>query len=234
MNVLALINHEDAPLGVFADEIRARGHALDSWLPSSGEPLPRPLSDYGAVIALGGGMQADEDDRHPWLRTALDVLRDAVAGSVPTLGVCLGGQMLARATGGRVSPSLAPECGWEPIELTDAGLVDPLFAGRPRAFEVFQWHSYAFGLPPGAELLASNGICLQGFRIGSCAWGLQWHPEVTADSIVLWVERYPMAAAGAPGAIDPDALRADVAARIEETNADGRALCARFLELAGG
>lgn len=231
MRLLALINHHVAGTGVFGDHVRRLGHELEEWIPSEGE-LPRPLHDYGAVMAFGGGMQADQEDRHPWLTPALDLLGEAIGRNVPTLGVCLGGQMLARAAGGAVAPAPLPECGWEAVELTDEGARDPLFAGRPRVFDVFQWHSYAFDLPPGAVLLAQNSVCLQCFRVGQRAWGLQWHPEVTAESVALWSERYVPAPDGVPAAVDREALLAEAATRIEATNDDGRALCTRFIELA--
>jgi GMP synthase-like glutamine amidotransferase len=212
MKLLALINHQVAGTGVFGEHVRQLGHDLEEWVPSEGPP-PRALDDYGAVMALG-------------------VLSEAIERSVPTLGVCLGGQMLARAAGGAVGPSPLPECGWEAVELTDEGTLDPLFAGSPRVFDVFQWHSYAFDLPPGAVLLAQNSVCLQSFRVGACAWGLQWHPEVTAESVALWSERYVPAPDGVPAAVDREALLAEAATRIEATNDEGRELCARFLEVA--
>ena len=178
-------------------------------------------------MAFGGEMQADQEDVHPWLLTALDALRRCLDENVPTLGVCLGGQMLARAAGGPVGPAPHPECSWGPVELTDAGLADPLFAGLPRVFEVYQWHSYEFGLPPEAVSLASSDVCLQSFRAGPSAWGLQWHPEVTGGSILRWAQEHRPAPGGVPVPIDMEALEAQVAQRIEATNEDGRRLCAR-------
>ena len=113
MRILALINHAVAGPGVFADEVRRRGHELDQWEAAEG-PLPRPLPAYDAILAFGGGMQVDDEDQHPWLRQAFDVLADAIAGSVPVLGVCLGAQMLARVTGGTVGPAATAECGAYP------------------------------------------------------------------------------------------------------------------------
>ena len=130
-----------------------------------------PLAEYGAVMAFGGGMQADQEDRYPWLRVALDLLGETLARGVPTLGVCLGGQMLARAAGGAVGPAAEAEWGWRAVELTQGGSEDPLFAGLERTFDVFQWHSYAFELPPGAVSLARNSVCLQSFRVGAVCVG---------------------------------------------------------------
>lgn len=233
MHVLAIIHHDVSGAGVFADEVRARGHSFEEWEPADG-PLPRALHEYGAVLAFGGGMQADDDEGHPWLRDAADVLEAAISRRLPTLGVCLGGQMLARAAGGGVRPSPEAEWGWRAVELTDAGLEDPLFAGGPRRREVFQWHSYAFTLPPGAVLLASNAVCLQAFRVGDRAWGLQWHPEVTADTARLWARDHVPAPGGVPVSIDLDAHHAEIDARIDGGNAEGRALCGRFLAIAEG
>ena len=232
VRVLAIIHHHVAGAGVFPEVVTQRGHELEFWTPSEQE-LPRPLDEYGAVLAFGGGMQPDEDHIHDWLRTSIETLSTCVAEGIPTLGVCLGGQLLARAAGGRVGPASEPETGWTPIELTDDGLSDPLFAGSPRSFEVYQWHSYEFSLPPGATLLASSEISLQCFRIGDSAWGLQWHPEVLGASILHWADRFrPAPPGGLPVEIDQDALRTELAERIEQTNGDGRSLCGRFLEVA--
>lgn len=233
MRVLALVHHEVAGTGVFAEEVARRGHELEEWLPSA-RPIARPLSEYDAVMAFGGGMQADQEDRFPWLRVALHALEEALERRVPTLGVCLGAQVLARAAGAPVGPASRAEWGWNAVQLTDAGGTDPLFAGRPRSFDVFQWHSYAFELPLGAVALAHNSVCLQSFRIGESAWGVQWHPEVTAESVLRWGAEHPPAPGGVPVSVDLAALRAAVAARISATNDEGRGLCARFLQAAEG
>jgi GMP synthase-like glutamine amidotransferase len=231
MRVLSLVHHEIAGSGVFADEVRARGHLLEEWQPATG-PLSRALAEYGAVIAFGGGMQVDQEDRHPWLLDGLELLRECIERRVPTLGVCLGGQMLARAAGGWVGPAPDAECGWCTVELTDAGASDELLEPEGRSFEVFQWHSFAFEAPPRAVALATSPVSLQGFRVGDLAWGLQWHPEVTGESIRVWAQLSPPAPGGVPVTIDLAALESDIAARIEDTNAAGRRLCGRFLELA--
>jgi GMP synthase-like glutamine amidotransferase len=228
MRTVAIIFQRAAGAGVFAEVIANRGHEVDYWVPSEGPP-PRRLTDYGAVLAFGGGMQADQDNIHPWLRTVLDSLEECLSGGIPTLGLCLGGQVLARAAGASVGPAAHPECGWEEIELTDAGLADALFENKPRRFEVYQWHSYEFGLPPGAALLARSNVSLQCYRIGACAWGVQWHPEVTGETILSWARDHPHEVDGVPMEIDMDALRVAVTERIAATNDDGRALCARFL-----
>ena len=231
MRVLAIIHHAVAGAGVLPDVVATRGHELELWTPSEQE-IPRPLEDYGAVLAFGGGMQPDEDHLHPWMLTALETLRACLAGGIPTLGICLGGQLLARAAGGRVGPARQPETGWSTVELTDDAVGDRLFGGLPPRLEVYQWHSYEFGLPPGAVLLARSEVSLQCFRIGDSAWGLQWHPEVLGDSIMYWAEHHRPAADGVPIEIDLEALRGEVATRVQRTNDDGRRLFRRFLTVA--
>ena len=231
MRILAVIHHALAGAGLFAAESATRGHEFDQWQPTEG-PLLRPLSEYDAVMAFGGGMQADEDELYPWLRTALDVLREGLEREVPILGVCLGGQMLARAAGGAVGPAQRSERGWDVVQLTPAGMRDPLFAGQPRTLDVFQWHSYAFELPPEAVALARSPVCLQAFRVGERAWGLQWHPEVTADSIRVWAKRQVPPPGQDRVEVDPAVLEAAVSTRMAQTNREGRELCARFLRIA--
>jgi GMP synthase (glutamine-hydrolysing) len=231
VKVLAIIHHEVAGAGVFAQVVAERGHELEYWAPSQ-EEIPGRLDEYGAVMGFGGGMAPDEDASHPWLLTAVDAMRTCISERIPTLGVCLGGQLLARAAGGTVSPAPRPETGWLPIELTEEGLSDLLFAGLPRSFEVYQWHSYQFGLPPDGAALARSNVSLQCFRVGECAWGLQWHPEVLGESILEWALDYAPAPGGVRVPVDIDTLRRQLAERIEQTNADGQQLCARFLGVA--
>lgn len=231
MRVLSLVHQSDAGSGVLGDEVRARGHELEEWIPAAAA-LPRALRDYDALIAFGGGMQPDEEDRHPWLRSVHRVLEQALADRLPTLGVCLGAQLLARVGGGQVGPAPRAEWGWNAAALTAEASSDPLFAGLPPVIEVFQWHSYCFTLPPGGVALAESPVCLQAFRIGPAAWGVQWHPEITAETALLWAERYPPRPRGVPVPVDVGALREVIARRIDVTNADGRRLCARFLGVA--
>lgn len=118
------------------------------------------------------------------------------------------------------------------MSLTAHAASDSLFGGLPTELQVFQWHFDQFTLPPHAVTLARSPVSLQAFRAGSAARGVQWHPEVRAETVLLWGERYPPAPDGVPVAVDLDRLRADTRQRIAHTNAEGRALCLRFLEIA--
>jgi GMP synthase (glutamine-hydrolysing) len=231
MRILAVIYHDLCGAGVFGDEAVSLGHAFEQWLPTDGPP-PRRVSDYDAVIAFGGGMQADEDELYPWLAPAIDVLAEAIDRRVPTLGLCLGGQMLARACGGVIGPAERAEWGFDEVQLTAAAAQDPLFARQPARLRVYQWHSYSFALPPNAVALARSPVCLQAFRVGDRAWGLQWHPEVTGETAMQWAATAVPASGGVPVEIDLTRLQADVGSQMQQANREGRALCRKFLALA--
>jgi GMP synthase (glutamine-hydrolysing) len=226
MDVLSVIHGGNARAGVFADVVQERGHRLDEWSLAWGKPLPLPLDSYGAVLVFGGAMHADQDDRHPWLREENFFLQRLLDLGTPTLGICLGVQLLAKAAHSWVKRADEPEIGWYDVELTDEGMDDPLLGVLPTTFEAFQWHSYTYGVPAGAVELAHSSRCTQAFRLGERVWGVQFHPEVTLAQVESWIA-------------DPDdpppngeQLHVDTLPRIERWNELGRALCGSFCEVA--
>ena len=228
MRVLSITHQPDAASGVFGDAVRERGHELDEWLISSDPEPPEPVESYDAVLVFGGAMHVDQEERHGWLREENALLQRFVAEDVPTFGVCLGGQLVAKALGAPVRRMPSPEIGWFDVDLTPEAADDPVFAGLPERFAAFQWHSYHFELPADGFALARNDRCLQGFRVGS-AWGIQFHPEVTPEDLAEWLRT---ADPNEDGPIDVEALRAESEQRIEAWNELGRELCGRFLAVA--
>jgi GMP synthase (glutamine-hydrolysing) len=229
MKVLSVVHQTDAAAGVFADAVAGRGHRLDEWvIPESPEP-PAPLDDYGAVLVFGGAMHVDQEDRHGWLRDEHRTLQRLVADEIPILGVCLGGQLLAKALHGQVRRLPSPEIGWADVELTPEAEDDPVFACLPRRFTSFQWHLYCFEQPGGAVPLARNERCLQAYRAGSAAWGIQFHAEVTRASVEDWARSSDPAE---DGFVDIERLLAETEEHIDAWNAFGRELCGSFLAFA--
>ena len=220
MRVLSLIHQDDAPTGTFADAVRERGSDLLEWNLARGAP-PEPPEAFDAVLVFGGGMNVDQEDQHPWLREEEDLIKSLLAAEVPLLGVCLGGQLIAKATGAHVGPATQEEVGWHKVELTPEAADDPLFSAVPARLEAFQWHSYAFDLPPGGVPLARNPAGLQAFRIGDSAWGIQFHAEVTREIVEGWL------------ASDRTGRQIDLAP-MERWVRVGRALADRFLDVAAG
>jgi GMP synthase (glutamine-hydrolysing) len=186
MRILVIQHDDDTPLGSLEEPLHDAGAEIERWRAQREEQPPRGLGEYDGVIVLGGVAHPDQDDEHPWLAVERAVIRDAVTMSVPTLGICLGGQLLAQAAGGSAFAAERTEVGWRTVERTAEAADDELFAGFPDRFETFEWHYYRFELPDGAVLLARNDDALQAFRVGDVAWGTQFHIEAPGATIAEW------------------------------------------------
>jgi GMP synthase-like glutamine amidotransferase len=170
-------------VGRFAEWMPSYGLDLRLVRPYAGERLPSRVED-DALIVMGGPMAAGDDAHVPWLRATKALLADAVDRKVPTLGVCLGAQLLAVAMGGKVERGAAgPELGF--AEVTGQGSDRVVLTGP---FVVTQWHyDTVTELPPNATLLASSAVYpVQAFRVGESAWGLQFHVEASAEMVGAW------------------------------------------------
>lgn len=194
--------------GLLQEVLERRGWKLDvRCMDARNTVLPDDLGVYDAMVVLGGPMGAYEEDSYPYLGQVQALIRQAVARRLPVLGICLGGQLIARALGAGVKPNHVKEIGWHEVSLTPAGRLVPLFAGLPPTFPVFQWHSDTFTLPKGSYLLARGEACInQAFVYGASAyggyaWGLQFHLEVTPEMISQWAGSYAdeLAEYGGPG-----------------------------------
>ena len=178
------------------------------------------------VVVMGGPMGVYERDVFPWIDGEITGLALRIAAGRPTLGICLGSQMIAAALGAKVYPGPVKEVGFASVTLTEAGQASPLrhVAGVP----VLHWHGDTFDLPQGAERLAETGnYANQGFRIGDRLLALQFHPEMGEDPrFAEWLENKDyIAEAGA----DPETLRADHDRLGPAAVAAGRALLAEWL-----
>ncbi len=199
--VLVVLHQEHSNPGRIGRLLREQGISLDIRRPRFGDPLPRTMEAHDGAIIFGGPMSANDDE--DYLRQEIDWIGVPLAERKPYLGICLGAQMLARHLGHRVAPHPdgRVEVGFYPIRATEPGhAVWP--AGFPQ--KVYQWHREGFDLPAGATLLAEgDDFEAQAFRYGPCAYGLQFHPEVTYHMMCRWTthgaERMAM-----PGALPRD------------------------------
>ena len=186
--LLVIENGEDDPVARLGDWLADAGLGLDVQRPYEGAVLPA-LSGYAGLVVLGGAMGASEDVAAPWLPQVRALLRAAVTAEVPTLGVCLGAQLLAVGNGGQVAPNPdGPEFGAQLIAKRAVSGDDPLFGPLPITPDVIQWHFDAITtVPPGALQLASSPGCdVQAFRFGRVAWGIQFHIETTPEIVRGW------------------------------------------------
>ena len=196
-----------------------------------GAPVPTSLDGIDALVVLGGPMSARHDEDFPSRIAEIELLRAAVASGVPTLGVCLGAQLLAAASGAEVRAGHGPEIGWGSIELLPSAAGDPLFDGLPHELGVLHWHGETYTLPDAAAHLArSDAYDQQAFRVGHAAWGLQFHVEVDPDEVEVFVDAFGEDAALARGGAE--GIRSATAAAIEALRPHRELLLARFAGLA--
>ncbi len=224
--VIRHIHFED--LGIFETVLANAGytfryHDLDGEPFAAIDPLEPDL-----LIVLGGPVGVYEDDIHPYLAEECSILAARLAARRPTLGICLGAQLIAKALGAHVGPMGHKEIGFGPLTLNDAGRAGPLrhLEGVP----VVHWHGDAFQIPAGAEHLASTPLCAtQGFAIGRHVLALQFHVEVDVSAgIERWLTGHAAELAGA--GVDPRMLRKQASQMGPELREAGQKMLAEWLQ----
>lgn len=181
------------------------------------EMPPATSSDFSGLVFMGGPMSVNDD--LPWISPALSLIRDAVTNDVPTLGHCLGGQLMSKALGGKVSKSITREIGWGEVNVSNNAVARDWFAGLP-GFEAFHWHGEGFTIPGGATLVLSSPWCEnQAFAMGKHL-ALQCHVEMTEEMIETWCKTGAgeIAANPSPSVQSVEAIKADLARRVSALN----------------
>jgi len=189
-----ILQHEDpTPPGFLGEWLDQQSADVNVFRIDLEAKVPDPR-DFDMVASLGSEFAAF-DDTKPFIRREADLLKQAVDNDVPVLGLCFGGQLLARVMGGRSFRADQAEIGWLPVKTTEPDVVSE--------GPWFQWHFDTFTLPPGAKLIAKTDIAPAApTRSGSL--GLQFHPEVTTEIMESWVKAYRHELDG--DGVDPDAL----------------------------
>jgi GMP synthase-like glutamine amidotransferase len=222
------------PPGVYEEVMRERGVAIQRVEVDEGEALPE-RGTFDAIVAMGGPMSVNDEERLPWLREEKRLIASSVRDDgVPLFGACLGAQLVAASLGARVVEGPRPEVGLMPVTLTDAALDDPVFGGLPRELLTFQWHGDTFDLPDGAIRLASSPLYPnQAFRWG-LSYGVQFHLEVSPALAREWAD-VPEYAESLERTLGPGALErvlADISTGADDLRRHARHVFENWLDQA--
>jgi GMP synthase-like glutamine amidotransferase len=216
MKPVAIFRHarSEGP-GYFATYLERRSIEWKLFALDEGEAVPRDARGFSGLVFMGGPMSVNDD--LPWIAPALELARDAVRKDIPTLGHCLGGQLMAKALGGRVTRNRIKEIGWGEVQVADNSVARAWF-GDAAKFEAFHWHGEIFSIPHGGTRLAQNAHCAnQAFATGKHL-ALQCHVEMTEELIRSWcragrreIERN----ASSPAVQKPAEIERRLAQRVE-------------------
>lgn len=218
------IGFED--LGSFADPLRAAGYDIEYIDVAERDPAGLDPLAADLLVVLGGPIGVYDHDGYPVVTDEIDLLRVRLAADLPTLGLCLGAQLMAAALGARVYRGPAKEIGWSALDLSDAAATGPLAVLRE--VPVLHWHGDTFELPDGATVLASTPLCAnQAFSRGPNVLGLQFHPEVQGARFEHWLLGH--ASELATAGIDPGPLRRDAQRYASDLEQAGAALLSDWL-----
>ena len=231
--ILIVKNMTREDQGLLEELLKDRGIGYTVVDLDLGQKFP-PVENYGAVVVLGGPDSANDESEK--MKSELVRISEVLSAKIPYLGICLGLQALVKASGGKVVKSPVKEVGFIgpdgsnfKVELTEDGKQDPLFEGLDHTFNVFQLHGETVELTDSMALLGTGKFCRnQVVRVGSNAYGIQCHFELTPEMFEIWInEDSDLLELG------KEQLRAGFAAIQEEYTSVGRKLLANFLRIAG-
>lgn len=234
---VAVIRHIGVEgLGTIEDVLKSKALSfryMNTWK----DRLPHDVSDFRALVILGGPMGVYELDKYPFIEAELSLIKKARDARLPVIGICLGSQMIAQALGGRVYKGSVKEIGWYDIYFTQEASRDKLFASveavkdKSSVMKVFQWHGDTFDLPNEAVVLAGSQLYTnQAFRIGNI-YGLQFHIEIKESDIKTWIDEYKTELAGLKANIDINRILADTRKYIGLLNNISSQIFTAFTEL---
>ncbi len=192
--VLVVQHQDDCPPALVGDWLVEAGCGLDVRRPYAGDDLPADLRDHDVLLVLGGSMGANDDDTHAWLGDTKSLVRDAAQRHTPTLGICLGHQLVAVALGGEVERNpRGQQLGLLPMGWTDEASRDDLMCTLVKTPRGVQWNDdIVTALPTGTVVLAQTERGeVQVARFGPTLWGVQLHPEVDAHILAEWAAEDP-------------------------------------------
>jgi len=209
VNVIRHLAFED--LGSFTTVLQSQGYEIH-YHEAGYDDLSRLESqDDSLLVVLGGPISVNDAAMFPFIDEEIKLLRQRIAADRPTLGICLGAQLIAAAQGAEVYSGDEKEIGWYPLELTEAGEQSALRYLGEQHCSMLHWHGETFDLPEDATLLASTQKYRnQAFSLGRRILALQFHPEITRRGMEKWFIGHIGEILQTP-AIGVEQLRADTA-----------------------
>ena len=223
--VLRHVHFED--LGTFGEVLEQAGYAITYSTVGDADFLTADPLEPDLLVVLGGPIGVYEDDIYPFLTAEKAFIAGRLEARKPILGICLGAQLIAAASGGRVFPSGIKEIGFKQITLTSAGMESPL--RHLGGVSVLHWHGDTYDLPAGAINLATSDLVeQQAYTIGSHVLAFQFHPETECDHrFERWLVGHAAELSGAK--IDIVTLREDAAKFGPALKKAGRAVIREWL-----
>jgi GMP synthase-like glutamine amidotransferase len=220
--------HTEGP-GYFAEFLDERQIPWQLVRIDANDSVPQNPDAYSGLVFMGGPMSVNDD--LIWIPQVLSLIREAVARDIPTLGHCLGGQLISKALGGVVTKNPVKEIGWGIATITQSDTARAWF-GDIRSFDAFHWHGETFTLPTGASHLLSSAHCAnQGYAIGKHL-ALQCHVEMTAPMIRDWcIAGADEIAANfsSPAVQDAGTVEAQAAGKLPQLRTVSRTLYTRWV-----
>lgn len=232
MKILVLQHVDVEHPGIFRDFFKADRLIWDTVELDGGQSIP-DVAGYDLMVVMGGPQDVWQEKEFPWLIAEKAAIRKFVVDlGRPFLGICLGHQLLASAIGGEVGLAKTPEVGILKIEMTPEGKSDPVFRNVANPMTVLQWHgAEVLAVPEGAEILARSESCaVQAFRYGKRAYGMQFHVEITGQTVADWaaIPIYARALEKALGSGAVERLADEVATKLPAFNQNAKTIYDNF------
>ena len=228
--VLVLQHADPEHPGLIANAVSAAGASIEIVRGDLGQEAPVSLEGYSGLVIMGGPQSVYEEDRFPYLRTEKMLARQAIDNNIPTIGVCLGSQIIANVLGSDVHPGSHMELGWKDVRCSVEIANDPVLSPLPPTVTPLHWHGDVYDLPNGATSIGSSQMTpVQGFTYGDNVYALLFHLEMTEQQIIDMADLFPEDIRR--GGYEPETLLSETPVRAAAIRETGTEIFTRWANL---